>query len=84
MSARLQALPASAKAALVAGGYAAAVLLAFCAVWVNGQVGGADDAASAGMQSFGDAVLFLAVLGLASIFPTGLGIYFLWPRRMSG
>ena len=80
---RLRALPGPAKAALVAGGYVAAVLLAFCAVWVNGQVSRVDDA-SAGMQAFGDALLFVAVFGLVSVFPTGLGIFFLWSRRIVG
>jgi hypothetical protein len=35
--------------------------------------------ASGGMQAFGDAVLFLGVVGIAALFPTALALYYLRP-----
>jgi hypothetical protein len=70
-----------AKLGLVLGGYAAAVLAAFGAVYINQLL--TPDAvsnASAGMSAFGDFILFSGVCGVLAIFPTGLGLFFLIRR----
>jgi len=70
------------KAGLVVGGYAAALLLAWGAVRLQATfTSNPDPQASAGMAAFGDAVLFLAVFGLAAIPPTVLLI--VWILRRS-
>ena len=76
----LHALPALAKVGIVLAGYVAAVLLAAGAVVINEMFILPPDA-SDGMAAFGDFVLFVAVLCFASIFPTGLAVYFLMGLR---
>ena len=66
------------KFGVVLAGYVAAVLVASAALEIrllNTQ--GPDAQASAGMSAFGDLLLFLAVFGFGSLFPTGLALYFL-------
>lgn len=70
------------KLGLVLGGYAVAVVVAYAAVYVNSLLTPADPAqASAGMQAFGDFILFVGVFGLLAVIPTGLGLYFLITGR---
>jgi len=78
----MKALPAMAKAGLVVGGYGAAMLLAFgvVAIYII-QTSGPIRDASSGMYAFGDALLFVAVFGVASTIPTGLALVFLRQRR---
>ena len=72
----LKALPAWAKAGLVAGGYAAAILSAYVAVCINDAF--MDPVtAQGGMAAFGDLILFVLVFCFVSILPTGLAVYFL-------
>ena len=79
---RIQTLPAIARAGIVAGGYAAAVLLAFGVVSVYiSNTGGPDRDLYSGMYAFGDSLLFIAVFGVASIVPTGLALVFLRQSR---
>jgi hypothetical protein len=79
---RMMTLPAAAKAGIVVGGYAVAILLAFSlvSIYIN-QTGGPARDASAGMYAFGDALLFIAVFGVVSIIPTGLALVFLRQSR---
>ncbi len=66
------------KPGLVIGGYILACLAAYGAGYVNDKLTPPDVLqASAGMSAFGDMVLFVGVLGVCAIVPTGLGIYFL-------
>lgn len=66
------------KAALVAGGYALAVVLASAVVAVHSSSLDLSPAeASGGMHAFGDALLFLGVFGVASLPATGAALYFL-------
>ena len=82
MRQRLSMLPAMAKVGLVVGGYVGALLLALFAVWLSATLADPIDSdASAGMQAFGDSVLFIAVLGVASMLPTGLALFFLHELR---
>jgi hypothetical protein len=75
-------LPAVAKAGIVVGGYAAAILLALCVVSIYiYQTSGPDRDASAGMYAFGDSLLFIAVFGVASTVPTALALVFLRQSR---
>ena len=79
---RMGALPAVAKAAIVVGGYVAAILLAFGVVMIHvAQMSAADRDAAAGMYGFGEALLFIAVFGVVSIIPTGLALVFLRQSR---
>jgi hypothetical protein len=79
---RVKTLPAVAKAGIVVGGYAAAILLAFCVVSIYiYQTSGPDRDASAGMYAFGDSLLFIAVFGVASTVPTALALVFLRQSR---
>ncbi len=65
---------------MVIGGYAAALLVASAAVYVNQlHIQDAWAHASSGMYAFGDLLLFIAVFGVAALFPTGLALYFLRP-----
>ena len=68
---RMKALPVPAKVGMVLGGYALAILFAFCfvAIYIS-QTSGPERDASAGMYTFGDALLFIAVFGVVSIIPT--------------
>ena len=75
---RMKALPVPAKLGMVLGGYALAILFAFCVVVIYiSQTSGPERDASAGMYAFGDALLFIAVFGVVSIVPTGLALAFL-------
>jgi len=67
-----------ARFGLVIGGYAAACLVAYGAVYINDLF--MDPAvlqASSGMSAFGDLILFVGVFGVLALFPTGLMLYFL-------
>jgi len=67
-----------AKLGLVIGGYIAACLVAYGAVYINNLF--MDPAvlqASSGMSAFGDLILFVGVFGVLALFPTGLMLYFL-------
>ena len=67
-----------AKLGLVIGGYIAACLVAYGAVYINDLF--MDPAvlqASSGMSAFGDLILFVGVFGALALFPTGLMLYFL-------
>jgi hypothetical protein len=69
-----------AKITLVLGGYATALLVAIVAFYLRQlATQGPDAQASSGMYAFGDAVLFLGVLGVLSVFPTALALFFLRP-----
>jgi hypothetical protein len=75
-------MKAAAKVAVVLGGYAAAFALAAAAVAVRlAHTSGPDAQASSGMYAFGDSALFVAVLGVAAVVPTGAGLFFLRPYR---
>ena len=68
------------KLAVVLAGYAAALLIALAVVAVYVYFTDSPDRyVSGGMSAFGDSLLFLAVLTLASIPPTGMVLYFLRP-----
>ena len=66
------------KTGLVLLGYALALVVAFgvTALYVV-STAGPDRDTYAGMYAFGDALLFLFVLGVASLPATGLALYFL-------
>ncbi|HVM59556.1 MAG TPA: hypothetical protein VMV72_01715 [Verrucomicrobiae bacterium] len=70
------------KLALVLAGYITAFLLT-CAVFYVRSFFMPDDAsqASAGMQAFGDLMLFLGMFGTLSLVPTGLALFFLRKSR---
>jgi len=70
------------KLALVAGGYVAALLVALgvVAVYVS-LTSGPDRQASSGMYAFGDSLLFLGVLGVASVPASGAALFLLRPYR---
>jgi hypothetical protein len=68
------------KVALVAGGYAACLVLAFLAEALRvAATGGPARQAAGGMYGFGDMVLFAAVFGVSALVPTGAALYFLRP-----
>lgn len=74
------------KIALVAVGYLLAILVAAAAVSIYyAATSGPERQAADGMHAFGDALLFLAVFGLASAPATGAALFFLrrvrrfWP-----
>jgi hypothetical protein len=68
------------KVALVAGGYAACLALAFLAEALRvAATGGPARQAAGGMYGFGDMVLFATVFGVAALVPTGAALYFLRP-----
>lgn len=72
------------KFGLVIGGYVAACLAASGIVYVYQLfTQDASAQASAGMYAFGDLMLFVGVLGVLALFPTGLALYFLL-KRMKG
>ena len=78
---RLKALPALARVGIVAGGYAAAMLVAIGAVAVLNMLdSGTDRDASSGMAAFGDAVLFIAVFGALAMVPTALAVILFFRR----
>jgi hypothetical protein len=64
--------------AVVAAGYAAAMLVAAAAVSIRIANTSVPDAeASGGMHAFGDALLFVWVFGVVSLLPTGAALLFL-------
>src|SRR6185436_21007093 len=67
-----------AKVGVVVGGYVGAVLVAcgVTALYVAATAG-MDRQTYSGMYAFGDALLFLAVFGVAALVPTGAGLWFL-------
>lgn len=67
------------KLCVIIAGYVAAFAAACGAVWVRLWLTQDDPAAqaSAGMYAFGDFLCFMGVLGVASLVPTGLALYFL-------
>jgi hypothetical protein len=70
------------KWGLIAAGYAAAILIAAAAVAIRvASTNGPDAQASGGMHAFGDAVVFVAVFGVAALVPTGAALIFLRPYR---
>lgn len=70
------------KVALVAGGYAAAFLIASAVVAIRvASTSGPDAQASRGMYAFGAAVLFVAVFGGTALVPTAAALLFLRPYR---
>ena len=67
-----------AKLGVVIGGYVAAGIFAYGAVYINDLF--MDPTvlqSSGGMSAFGDLILFIGVFGLLALIPTGLGVYFL-------
>jgi hypothetical protein len=74
----VQPLRPLAKAGIVAGGFAAALVVACVAVYVR-QIftQGPEAQASSGMSAFGDVMLGVAVFGLLSLVPLALGLYWL-------
>jgi hypothetical protein len=82
VSDRMKALPALAKAGIVAGGYVAAILFAACVVSIYiSRTSGPDRQSYAAMFDFGDSLLFLAVFAAVSTIPTGLALVFLRQSR---
>jgi len=70
------------KVGVVAVGYIAAFIVASTAVGVRlVTTSGPDAEASSGMYAFGDALLFVAVFGVAALVPTGTALFFLRPYR---
>lgn len=66
------------KALVVLAGYGVALCAASVMVYIRQlHTQGPDAQASAGMYAFGDAMLFVAVFGVAALPPTGLGLYYL-------
>ena len=68
------------KVGLVVLGYVVAVLIAVAVVAAHMRFTSGPDA-SGGMQAFGDALLFVGVLGVGSLVPTGMALFFLRPYR---
>jgi hypothetical protein len=70
------------KVALVVTGYVVAVLVAAGVVAVYVALTDSPDRqASSGMYAFGDAALWVAVVGTVGLLPTGLALFFLRPVR---
>jgi hypothetical protein len=70
------------KGGLIAAGYASAILIAAAAVAIRvASTQGPDAQASGGMHAFGDAVVFVAVFGVAALVPTGAALVLLRPYR---
>jgi hypothetical protein len=70
------------KIGLVAGGFVAAFLLASAVVAIRvATTSGPDAQASSGMYAFGDALLFVAVFGVAALVPMGAALFFLRSYR---
>lgn len=64
------------KLALVFGGYAAACLIAYGAIYVHQLLSPPDVLqASAGMSAFGEFVLFIIVFGFFALVPAGLAAF---------
>lgn len=80
---RLLKMRPAAKFGLVVASYAIALLVAIVVVVIYIHLTDSPDRdLSGGMHAFGDSLLFLAVLTLASIPATGAALYFLRPCRM--
>ncbi len=74
-----------AKMGLIIGGYVAACLIASGVVYVWGLFTQSPAAqASSGMYAFGDLLLFIGIFGVAALIPTGLAVYFLLGKFLSG
>lgn len=72
----------AAKVGVIAAGYAIAVVIAMLVLRVYvAATSSVDRQASSGMSAFGDSLLFLAVLGVASIPATGAALFFLRSSR---
>ena len=70
------------KLGLVLAGYITAFFLTCAFFYVRSFFIPADASqASAGMQAFGDLMLFLGMFGTLSLVPTGLGLFFLRKSR---
>jgi hypothetical protein len=70
------------KVGLVVAGYVLAFAASAAIIWIyTAATSGPDRQTYGAMYEFGDSLLFLAVLGVASVPPTGLGLYFLRPYR---
>jgi hypothetical protein len=70
------------KLFVVVAGYGVALVAACTATYIRQlNTQGPNAQASAGMDAFGDASLFVAVFGILALFPTGLSLYFLRPAR---
>lgn len=67
------------RAALIAGGYGAALALAVAVTGLHMATESPADASS-GMMAFGDALLFLGTFGLAALVPTGAALWALRDR----
>jgi hypothetical protein len=79
---RSQPLGGVAKAGLILGGYAVALVLAVAAVTIRvALTGGPEADASSGMHAFGDVLLFVATFGLAALVPTAAALRLLHPDR---
>lgn len=73
------------KVALVLAGYIAAIVVASTVVYIYVLATDSPDRqASSGMYAFGDSLLFLAVLGVASLPATGAALVFLRGCRVFG
>lgn len=72
-------LKGPAQVALVLGGYAVAVLIAFGVVASWAARNSAAAQGSGGMAAFGDGLLFLAAFAAASVPATAAALYFLRP-----
>lgn len=72
----------AARIGLVLAGYAIAFLTAIAAVVLHVHLGDPQERLlSSGMHAFGDAIVFLGVLALASAPASGAALYFLRPCR---
>jgi len=72
----------AATVGVVVGGYGAACGVAVAVVLLYGaRSTRTASQASRGMVAFGDTLLVLGVFGLASVVPTGAGLFFLRPSR---
>ena len=72
------------KVSVVLAGYVATFVLASMVVAVRVALASEPDAqASSGMYAFGDAALWVAVVGTVGPLPTGLALFFLRPVRTS-
>ena len=70
-----------ARVGLVAGGYLAALAIAWVTVKIYiAATSGPDRQDYGAMYGFGDSLLFLAVFGVAATAPTGAALFFLRPR----
>jgi len=66
------------KFGIVIGGYFLAFFLASGLVYASSYFRNSATRGSDGMSAFGDLILFVGVFGFFALFPTGLGLYFLF------